>query len=102
MNSVVKNIQLSINGETCFLVGDLTRHTIPQLHSHQVTKYLQQNKINIDFKQVEKVDTAGLAWVCALLEQANKQHCQLCFVNIPEQLAKLAKLSGVDSFLPIC
>jgi len=83
------------------LTGELTRHTVPNLPLEKIQKSLSANKTVFDFKQVGKVDTAGLAWVCSLLEQANSKKCKLSLINFPEQLIKLAKLSGVENFLPI-
>ena len=101
MSKVSAAITLSIENEQCLLTGALTRQTIPSVANKQFKKLFIAEHATINFSSVDKVDTAGLAWVCALLEHANNHHCQLSFIHIPEQLAKLAKLSGVDNFLPI-
>jgi len=93
-------ITLTSADELCNLAGELTRQSVPQLTA-RIAKLLNATQLVFDFKQINKVDTAGLAWICALLEQANSKNCQLSLVNLPDQLLKLAKLSGVDSFLPI-
>jgi len=98
-NSV--DLNLSIKNDVCLLSGDLTRHTVPCLSVEKIQKFLVADKAVFDFKDVEKVDTAGLAFVCSLLEQANGKQCKLSLINFPEQLTKLAKLSGVEEFLPI-
>ncbi|MBL4908677.1 MAG: STAS domain-containing protein [Alteromonadaceae bacterium] len=94
-------MHLSVENEQYLLTGELTRHTVPCLSFKKLKKILAADNASFNFSHIDKVDTAGLAWMCALLEQANKQKCQLSFIHIPEQLAKLAKLSGVDDFLPI-
>ena len=54
----------------------------------------------VNLSQVQKVDTAGLAWILYIVEQAILNTCQLTFTHIPQDLLKLACLSGVDSFIP--
>jgi len=100
MKKNVAALQLLVENGIYILVGELTRHTVPSLPVKKVQKSLTADNVIFNFKGVEKVDTAGLAWVCALLEQANEKQCQLSLVNFPEQLTKLAKLSGVENFLP--
>jgi len=94
-------IDLVVENEMCLLKGELTRHTVPSLSVKKLKKVFSAEKVSFNFAEVEKVDTAGLAWVCALLEHANHKNCQLSFIKMPEQLTKLAKLSAVDIFLPI-
>jgi phospholipid transport system transporter-binding protein len=100
MSVNINKIKLAVENEICILSGELTRQTVPSLSSRKIKKILTADKTTFDFKAVSKVDTAGLAWVCVLLEQADKNNCQLSFMNLPEQLTKLAMLSGVNDFLP--
>lgn len=93
-------ITLTHADDICSLAGELTRQSVPQLTA-RITKLLNATQLVFDFNQVNKADTAGLAWICALLEQANSKNCQLSLINLPKQLLQLAKLNGVDSFLPI-
>ena len=81
--------------------GELTRYSLPQLKINLAKIFSAAEQLAFDFTQVNKVDTAGLAWLCLLVEQAHKHQCQLSFANLPTQFIKLAKLSGVEDFLPI-
>ena len=100
-------LNLSDNGVT--LSGELTRHTVPKLANkpatmlfNQIIKQAQQQNVFIlDLNDVVKVDTAGLAWLLAQVEIAQANACQLTLAHLPSELIKLAKLSAVDSFLPI-
>jgi phospholipid transport system transporter-binding protein len=87
------------------LVGELTRHSIPHLVKEQASDTLfVSDKVKcvvIDLKEVSKVDTAGLAWLLQQTEVAQANACQLAFAHLPSELIKLAKLSGVDGFLPV-
>jgi len=99
--SIKSTIDLVVENEMCSLTGELTRHTVPTLSIKKLKKVFAAEKIIFNFADINKVDTAGLAWVCALLEHANHKNCQLSFIKMPVQLTKLAKLSAVDTFLPI-
>ncbi len=86
--------------EQVSITGDLTRQTVPLIKKNQTAELLSGQLTTIDFSQIGKVDTAGLAWLFWLLEQSYKNNMQLRFVNMYEDLLKMAKLSGVDDFLP--
>ena len=47
------------------------------------------------------IDSAGLALMIEWLKISKKQHCTLSFINIPQQLQALAKISGIDENLPL-
>lgn len=55
----------------------------------------------LDFSQVDEVDTAGLAWLLRLLALAKDKNIILELYALPEQLIRLAKISHVDTMLPI-
>lgn len=92
LNSTVTPVELS---------GELTRHSIMQIKKESINKLLSSSAITLDLAQITRIDTAGLAWLFYLLEQASTLNCQLLFVNIPTKLNKLISLSGVEGFLPV-
>ena len=94
-------ITLEIINDTALLSGELTRHTVPQLSESDSRTLLKQKKATIDLAAVDKIDTAGLAWLLTQVELATVNTCQLSLVHLPSGLIKLAELSSVDSFLPI-
>ena len=51
--------------------------------------------------KVNQIDTAGLAWILLLIELAAAKSCDISLMNLPDDLLKLAKLSAVDTLLPI-
>lgn len=95
------HIIFSLSNDGGELVGDLTRHTVPTLAHSIGSQLFNQSSSILDLSQVNKVDTAGLAWLLALLEQAEHKTCEVIFANFPAELVKLAQLSGVDTFLPV-
>jgi phospholipid transport system transporter-binding protein len=96
----VVDISVSIEKNTMSLKGELSRHTLMQVPNNIVRTLLLQTSALVDLQQVSKVDTAGLAWLFYLLEQAQQANCQLRFANLPTKLDNLINLSGVEGFLP--
>ncbi len=94
------DISVSFDQDTISLKGELTRHTVMQVPRKTVNSLLLQTSALVDLQQVSKVDTAGLAWLFYLLEQAQEANCQLRFANLPTKLDNLINLSGVEGVLP--
>jgi len=97
----VEKITLEINDNNGVLAGELTRKTVSQISKKSIKHLVAQQSIMLDLQQVTRIDTAGLAWLFYLLEQASTTSCRLSFCNVPAKLNKLISLSGVDGFLPI-
>lgn len=83
------------------LKGDLTRDHISQVKVDEGLKFIKSGISTVDLSDILHVDTAGLAYLLLLLQEANKQNLSLNFIHIPLELEKLAKLSSVDSFLSV-
>lgn len=97
----MNRITLSITSEQSELTGELTRQTVMQISKKSIKELVAQSKNVLNLHHVKHIDTAGLAWLFLLLEQAKKAGCHLTFSNIPAKLTKLISLSGVEGFLPI-
>jgi len=97
----VATVKLSVKEGTVFINGELSRYSLALLSNNNYSSYFEASEIVIDLSQVTKVDTAGLAWLFYLLEQANGLACQLSFTHLPIKLHKLITLSGVDGLLPV-
>jgi phospholipid transport system transporter-binding protein len=101
VSEFVAKITLSNAEGNSFLEGELTRQTVMQISKKSIKQLLAQQSSIVDLEKVSRIDTAGLAWLFYLLEQANASRCQLTFSNIPAKLTKLISLSGVEGFLPL-
>lgn len=55
--------------------------------------------INIDFADVNNIDTAALALMLAWVRRAKAEFCQLTFSNVPDNLKSLANLYSVQAIL---
>ena len=76
--------------------GDLTFSTIDKNTAKIMSKLITPNDITIDLKQVEATDSAGLALIIEWLKIARSRNIELAFINVPEQLQALARLSGFE------
>ncbi len=93
--------KVALNHGTLTISGELSRHSVSDIKDGGYENWFAHGAINVDLSNISKVDTAGLAWLFYLLEQAQRYSCHLSFSNIPEKLTKLITLSGVDGLLPI-
>jgi phospholipid transport system transporter-binding protein len=93
-------IEIKKQQEQLFLTGELTRKTVNSTFEKKAALLISKDITLLDLSAVSRIDTAGLAWLLLVLEQAKKQLHDIHFINIPQELIKLAKLSAVDTFLP--
>lgn len=88
---------IDLGGGQFVVDGDLTFASIDK----KIVKsfdFLNTTKLaTIDFSHVTCTDSAGLALMIEWIKYTRQHRIQLRFKNIPEQLRKLAKLSGFDS-----
>lgn len=94
-------IDFEITKQSIRFVGELSRRTVTNTFEKKTSRLLSQSEHVFDFASVTKVDTAGLAWLLLMIERAGQKNISLSCINIPNELTKLAKLSAVDSFLPV-
>lgn len=80
--------------------GELSRNTINEAFEKSCKSSFYKKDIVVDLESVDKVDSAGLAWLLILVENAKSTNNEISLHNIPNDLLKLAKLSAVDLFLP--
>lgn len=55
----------------------------------------------MDLHKVKRLDTAGLAWLINAVRDAKANNLVLTMENLPAKLLQLARVSGVDTLLPI-
>ncbi|MCJ8268055.1 MAG: STAS domain-containing protein [Psychrosphaera sp.] len=81
------------------LTGFIDRFTVPTLIKGIDISKISIEHLVIDFSAVEKVDTAGLAWILKVMSQARQSGQTVKLTAIPEQLVNLAEISGVEQLL---
>lgn len=84
------------------LKGELNMYTVPQLFADSQTQLTKQSgDVNIDLGGVSRSDSAGLALLLAWLRLAQQQNLTLHFHNLPEQMRQIARVSELDTLLPL-
>ncbi|MDC0611306.1 STAS domain-containing protein [Vibrio sp.] len=81
------------------LTGALDRDEVPQLWAALKQWQPKENTITISLAAVERVDSAGMAMLIHLIENAKNQNCHIMYSFVPEQLLTLFKLSNVGSLV---
>lgn len=89
----------NVSAQNWQIVGELTRHTISGSQKKYFAVLAANTSQSVDLTHLTKVDTAGLAWLLALVEYAKSKQIELSYSQAPSELVKLAQLSHVDSFL---
>jgi phospholipid transport system transporter-binding protein len=93
-------VEITINAKDIALFGELTQETITQSLENKSKAFFTNKSLVINLAGINKVDTAGLAWLLTLVELASVNSCSIGFTHLSEELQKLAKLTAVDAFLP--
>jgi len=84
-----------------FVQGDLDVYSVGET-IRQGTKLIKTNdsfKI-IDLSQVQRFDSAGLAFVVELMKVAKQENKKIQFKNIPIRLRAVADVYGLSQILP--
>ena len=81
--------------------GELTFATVPRLVQSAGMEFGSgQERLQIDLGGVSHADSAGLALLISWLRQARRQEIRILFCRVPEQLLKIARVSGLETVLP--
>lgn len=95
----MNNIHFEKNNNVIFCDGQLTITNISKGVEKKLATLLDAKVTEIDLAKVTKFDTAGLALLLLAIEKSQLLNTKITFTNVSEEIHKLAKLSGVDSFL---
>ena len=88
----------AIAGHVC-LTGVVGFATARQLLADGEQLFAGMKDVQVDMSQVTASDSAGLALLLAWLAYASKHGSCLTFVNIPEQMRAMARISDVEDLL---
>lgn len=93
----MQNIEIQSPSKDNYIIkGDLTFSTIDKTTMKVLNFQQSASIINIDLKQLGKIDSAGLALLIEWIKFARAYQTELRFENIPAQLSALAKLSDIS------
>ena len=99
-------VKVAKQGENEYqLSGDLNRDTVMDCWKTRDADILalrnKHNAIQVDLANINNVDTAGLAWIVHLTKFCKLNNFQLSITNTPSSIINLAKLSNLESTLPL-
>ncbi|NMH60461.1 STAS domain-containing protein [Alteromonas sp. MYP5] len=97
--------QVNHNG-TVAVKGNLDRDVLNKnwwemLDAKQRNQLISNQRCVFDLSSVERVDSAGLAWLVNAVRDGRKHGVALNLNDAPAKLVKLAKISEVDRLLPL-
>ncbi|WP_394221692.1 lipid asymmetry maintenance protein MlaB [Alteromonas gracilis] len=98
---------LEVNDKGSVIIhGHLDRDTLSKnfwesLSGNERSTLIQNKTCVVDLSDVERADSAGLAWLINAVRDAKQNGVSMALRNMPEKLHKLAKISDADSFLPV-
>ncbi len=97
MNAVLKQNSM----QQYELSGELSFQSVPDLSGQIATLLQQDTELVIRLDKVSRADSAGVAMLLEWLRLARQQGKSLQFVDIPEQMLAIVRVSGLDSILPL-
>jgi len=84
------------------LTGQLTFDTVPAVLDDSEDLFENSvSSLEMDLQDVDRADSAGLALLMEWTRLARARSIDIRFVNIPEQMAAVARLTHLDSILAI-
>lgn len=86
--------------------GHLDRDTLAKnwwgmLSSTEQSTLIAKGKCVLDLSDVERIDSAGLAWLINAVRDGKRNQVNVVLEKVPDKLLKLAKISDVDALLPV-
>jgi phospholipid transport system transporter-binding protein len=93
----------SVSGGRLGIRGELSFASVPGLwqQSKRLFTTIEHGHLDLDLKEVCKVDSAGLALLVAWTRWAHSQTKALRFHNIPPQLQALAQANNLNALLDL-
>lgn len=83
------------------LEGELDFFSVPDVLAATRACRPDDGSVRVDLKGVTRADSAGLALLLEWLRRAERNGCDISFVNVPEQLMSIARVCGLDEILPL-
>jgi len=81
--------------------GELTFSTVKYIEEQSQILFESMAALNIDFTNVTRSDSAGLALLIGWMRTAKQSSKTILFYNIPKQILAIANASGLDELLPL-
>jgi len=82
------------------IAGELNFQSVPVVWEQSQQLFGSSNSIEIDLTGVVRSNSAGLALLIQWMRYAKSSNKSIAFHHIPEQMQEIAKVCGVDKYLP--
>lgn len=83
------------------LEGELSFETVVRLLGEMRRQLDQGTEIQVDLQGVSRADSAGLALLVEWMRNAKALGKSIQYLNIPQQMLDIARVSGLDQVLPL-
>jgi phospholipid transport system transporter-binding protein len=80
--------------------GEMSFATVNRLLAVSQEVFKDKSCLEIDLSQVKRADSAGLALLVEWMARARRGNAGIRFLNMPEQMSAIARMTGVDTLLP--
>jgi phospholipid transport system transporter-binding protein len=95
-------IEPETNESNLFTIkGDLTLTQVVPLQKRSRRFWEKRSAVDVDLSGVGRADSAGLALIIEWSKNARKEGVEIRFFNPPDQLAAMARVSGLETVLPL-
>jgi phospholipid transport system transporter-binding protein len=95
-------ISLQSQGEGRFaLVGTLSNVTVPGVWRDGAQQFGAHAELQLDLSGVRRSDSAGLVLLVEWMRYAKKHDKRITYLNIPDQMLAIARVSGLEQILPL-
>jgi anti-anti-sigma factor len=91
-------IYLEDNSNIC-LEGDVVFNNVVKIRDSGIELMNAVSSVYIDLSEIKHVDSSSLALLIAWARAAKRQHKKFQLLNVPDFLASLARVSGLDAIL---
>ncbi len=81
------------------LSGVVDRHNIPSIYSEVTAWKSQHSQVELELKEVTRIDSAGMALIIQIIEHAKLRKCHIMLSFMPSQLRTLLRLSNAEVLL---
>jgi phospholipid transport system transporter-binding protein len=83
------------------LEGELNVDTVPELNEQVKNLTGKEGSVAVDLNGVTHADSAGVAMLVEWYRQARQHGRELHFINLPEQMQAIIRVSSLQQVLPI-
>lgn len=83
------------------LKGELSYENVMTLSHDASAMFSSKSDLCIDLAGITHTDSAGIALLVEWLSEARHHNQDINFVNVPEQVMEVAKISNLDRVLPM-